>query len=161
MAYIPQCGPEFFNHSKKIYTLEATIKHSKEKVWNAIIDADNWHRWFPGVIAASYGESKQPYGIGTRRFATVGKAKYEETILAWEDNKRFAYRIDRATVPIAHAQIESTELETNDDGTKLRWILACDRKLLLYLMAPFFNHYLQNLWNKAVANLENYLDTFE
>ena len=150
-------GLDFLQQAKKVYVLEAQIPQPRDKVWQAICDADNWHLWFPGVLKASYGDSQEPYGVGTRRYAKVGKAKYEETMLAWDEGERFAYRIDRATVPIAHAQVESTELEDIDIGTRLKWVLACDRKLMLLLMAPYFKPYLQGIWNKVGLNLEGYI----
>ncbi len=148
---------DFINTAKTLYILETFVPHSRGKVWQAIVDAENWHQWFPGVIKAHYGDSPKPYGVGTRRYAKVGKACYEETMLVWDEEKEFAYRIDRATVPIAHAQLESTRLQDEGSGTRLIWVYACDRKWLLILMAPFFRRYLQKLWNRTAENLTSYL----
>jgi len=149
---------DYLEKAKTTYVMEAVAHHPVDKVWQAIADTENWHQWFPGVVKAHFGDSPKPYGVGARRYALVGKARYEETILAWEEKQRFAYRIDRATVPIAYAQLESTELFVCEEGTRLVWRLACDRRLLLYLMAPFFHRYLQSLWNKVAANLDIYLE---
>lgn len=75
-------------------------------------------------------------------------------MLAWDDGRRFAYRIDRATVPLAKAQIESTDLEDCDAGTRVRWTLAIDPGWMMTLAAPFFRRTVQRLLERAMANLE-------
>ena len=42
--------------------------------------------------------------------------RYDETMLAWDEGVRWAYRIDRATTPIARAQVECTELADGSGG---------------------------------------------
>src|SRR5437660_1592490 len=78
------------------------------------------------------------HGVGARREATVGGHRYEETILVRDEGRRWGYRIDRATVPIATAQVECTEFEDRGTGTRLRWIVAHDPRMLMWCASPFF-----------------------
>ena len=66
--------------------------------------------------------------VGTFRQATVGRQRYEEYIVAWDEGRRWPYYIDRATVPIATAQLECTEFEDDGRGTRLHWTVAHERR---------------------------------
>jgi hypothetical protein len=110
--------------------------------------------WWPGVKSASYGSSPKPYGVGTFREATVGGQRYEEYMVAWDAGRRFAYYIDRATVPIAKAQLECTELADDGEGTRVRWTIACEPRLLLRVASPFFRGIMERMLARALANLE-------
>ena len=95
--------------------------------------------------------------MGTFREATVSGQKYEEVIVAWDEGKRWAYYVARATLPIAKAQLECSEFEDCGTGTRVRWILAADRRLLLWLAAPVFRRYLRGLFREAMTNLDAYI----
>jgi len=87
----------------------------------------------------------------------VGGQRYEETIVAWEHERRWAYSIDRATIPIATAQLEVTELEDCEAGTRVRWTIAHDRRLLLRLAGSAFPRIMRRMLAEAMANLERHL----
>ena len=78
----------------------------------------------------------------------------EETMLAWDEGRRWAYRIDRSTAPLAKAQLESTELEDCGAGTKVRWTLAIHPGLLLRFTGPLFRRTVQRMLERAMRNLE-------
>ena len=118
-----------------------------------LCDPRTWSAWFPGVRSASY-RGGGPYGPGSIREAHVGLARYEEVMVAWEELERWAYYVDRATVPLAHAQLECTEFQERGTGTRLRWTLASDPRLLLRLASPIFQSTVQRLFERATANLE-------
>jgi hypothetical protein len=128
-------------------------------VWGAFADPTTWRHWWPGVISASYGNSPKPYGVGTFREATVGRQRYEERIVAWEEDRLFAYYIARATLPIANAQLECTELADDGPGTRVSWTVAHDPRLLLRLSAPFFPRIMSSMLAKAMHRLQLYLRT--
>jgi carbon monoxide dehydrogenase subunit G len=149
-----EVGLGFIEDAGKTYVMECEVAATRREVWELIVDPSTWVDWFPGGEAASYGDSPEPYGVGTRRRARVGGHDYDEVIVAWEPEARWAYTIARATVPIATAQLECTELEDTEAGTRVRWILAADRRLLMWLLAPFLQRQLQHLWSRAMRNLE-------
>lgn len=147
-------GLDFLEGAGRTYVMEGEIRAPRREVWETYVDPTTWADWFPGVESASYGDSPQPYGVGTFREATVSGQRYEEEIVAWDEGERWAYCVRRATLPIATAQLECTELEDTPTGTRVRWILAADRRLLLWLAAPFLHRHLRGLWSRALANLE-------
>jgi hypothetical protein len=76
-------------------------------------------------------------------------------MLAWEEGKRWAYRIDRSTLPLAKAQLEASEFEDAPSGTLVRWILVADDPLAERIGAPF-QEMLESLFAEALTNLEAY-----
>ena len=120
-------GLEFLDEAPLRADITVATALSREAVWAAFVDPSTWVSWFPGVVEAGYPDQTPPYGVGTIRTANVEGQRFEETILAWDEPARWTYRIDRCTVPLAHAQVESTELSVADDGgTLVRWILVAD-----------------------------------
>jgi uncharacterized protein YndB with AHSA1/START domain len=146
----------FLESAAKTYTVSCTLRAARRDVWAAFVDPATWPHWWPGVTAASY-RGAPPYGVGTFRQATVSGQRYEEYIVAWDEGRRWAYYIDRATVPIATAQLECTDFEDDGHGTRVHWTVAHDRRLLLWLVGPLFPRMMQSLFQRAMANLDAYL----
>jgi hypothetical protein len=118
----------FLDSAPRRWIVEARLCAPRTAVWDAFVDPSTWPHWFPGVRAASYPGASPPFGVGTRRAATVGSQRYEETLLAWEQGTRWAYRIDRATFPLAHAQLECTDFANDGSGHAFagRWLQSRD-----------------------------------
>jgi uncharacterized protein YndB with AHSA1/START domain len=152
-----EVGLDFLATAKRRYVVEAEVGAPRMDVWRTLVDPTTWPRWWPGVRSASYGEQAGPPGIGTFRRATVGRQTYEEYIVAWDEGERWAYYIDRATLPIATAQLECTELADSSAGTRVRWTLAQDPRLLMVLTAPLFPRLMRSLFERAMSGLELYL----
>ncbi len=148
---------DFLAQAGRTWIVECEVRAPRADVWRAYADPATWSEWFPGVVSASYADSPRPYGVGTRREATVSGQRYHEVMVAWEEQRRWAYYIERATLPISRAHLECTEFEDCPGGTLVRWILAADPRLLLRLASPFFGPYLQRLFARAMRNLELYL----
>ena len=150
-------GLDFIDVAGRTYVAECDVRAPRMDVWNAFTDPSTWCEWWPGVTSASYGGASPPYGVGTFREATVGGQRFEEYIVAWEPGRRWAYYIDRATLPLATAQLECTEFEDRGSGTRVRWILALDRRLLMWLASPFFPRIMDSLFRRAMTNLDAYI----
>jgi hypothetical protein len=154
-----EVGLDFLASAQKTYVVNRHVEAPRLAVWGAFADPTTWRNWWPGVVSASYGDSPKPYGVGTFREATVGRQKYQERIVGWEEGRRFAYYIARATLPIADAQLECTELADDGTGTRVTWTIAHDPRLLLRLSAPFFSRIMDTMLAKAMRSLELYLRT--
>ena len=129
-------------------------------VWNAFADAPSWTEWFPHVEAADY-DGAPPYGVGTIRRSNVAGALHEETMLVWEEGERWGYRVDRATAQLSRAQIEISEFSDVADGTRVRWILACDPLDEFTFLAGDrpMDAFLTELHEAAMKSLESFLAT--
>ena len=100
---------DFLDSAPRRWVVKAHLNAPRAAVWDAFVDPGTWCHWFPDVLEASYPGSTPPHGVGTRRFSHVGRQYYEETMLAWDEGIRWAYRIDRTTLPISSAHVECTE----------------------------------------------------
>jgi hypothetical protein len=60
-------------------------------------------------------------GVGSVRRIGRGSIGFTETILASDDGKRWTFRVDEATLPLAKALIEDYAFEDAGDGCLLRW----------------------------------------
>ena len=86
-------------------------------------DPSTW-KWFPGVDEGE-NEGDEPAGVGTRRWVRIGGVKYRETILAWDEPRRWTYRVDETSDPIFEALLEDWVIEpAPDDTTTLVWTFA-------------------------------------
>ena len=145
---------DFLEQAPRIHIVESDVALPREVVWRAFADSATWQHWFPSVRSAAYlGEA--PHGVGTTRISHVGRFRFEETMLAWDEGRRWAYRIDRCTFPLAKAQLECTDLEDRDGGTRVRWTLAIQPGPVLSLTPPaFFERTVQRLLERALQQLE-------
>ena len=148
---------DFIETAGKTFIATSELSAPRSQVWDAFVDPTTWHRWWPGVESAAYPEQSEPYGVGTTRVARVSGQSYEESIVAWEEGTRWAYHISRATVPIATAQLECTDFADCNGGTRVRWTLALDRRLLMWVATPAFSRYMPHLFDRAMRNLDAYL----
>ena len=147
----------FLDSAPRRWVVEARLEAPRMAVWDAFVDAKTWPQWFPGVLEASYPGSKPPHGVGTRRFSHVGRQHYEETMLVWDEGIRWAYRIDRTTLPLSSAHVECTDFEDEGTGTRLTWTLAASPRMMLRISSPFMESMLRRLLFQATRNLDNYL----
>jgi carbon monoxide dehydrogenase subunit G len=148
----------FVGRAPVVHTAEARVAASRAAVFAAFVDPGSWPGWFPGVRAASY-QTRAPYGVGTVRMAHVGITRWVEEIVAWDDGRRWAWTVLRATVPLAMAQIESFEFADDGDGTRVRWTIALEPRLLTRFGLPFMGRTLTRLLARAGRNLEEHLRT--
>lgn len=155
-----EVGLDLLESAEHRYVTTRDVDASRADVWTTFADPTTWSAWWPGVAVASYRPQENPFGVGTIRRATVNGQRYEETMLAWNEGVRFAYRIDRATLPLAHAQVECTEFEDRPGGgTRVRWTLAIDPRLMMRVAAPFFSGIIDRLFARAMAGLDAYVAT--
>jgi carbon monoxide dehydrogenase subunit G len=149
---------DFEAKAEQVFRVEEQVAAPLERVWEAFADASTWNRWFPGVEWARY-DGAGPAGVGTLRRSSVGGVQYEETMLVWDRGRRWAYRVDRSTAPVARAQLEITDFEPSPAGTRVRWTLAVEPLEKLGYMADGtpFDRFLAHLFRDAMRGLEAYL----
>jgi hypothetical protein len=118
-------------------------------------DAARWPQWFREVSSASYA-GLPPYGQGTgRRVRLRGGVRYVETILAWEEGERLAYRVEESNLPGLDAQIEEWRLEPlPEGGCMLYWTMAVDGAPALGLLLSGLRAPVGRAFRRAAARLD-------
>ena len=147
----------FVERARSVHVAEATMAAPRARVFGEFVDPGTWPNWFPNVRRAAY-TSPPPFGVGTIRVAHVGGTRWVEEMVAWDDGRRWAWTVLRASVPFATAQVECFEFADAGAGTKIRWTLALDPRLLARLGARFATGAIRRLLARAAANLDARLD---
>jgi uncharacterized protein YndB with AHSA1/START domain len=146
----------FIERAPIVQVAEATLAAPRGAVFAALADAAAWPRWFPNVRTARY-TTAPPHGVGTIREANVGGTMWSEEMIAWEPEVRWAWTVVAASVPFARAQVESFELRPAPPGTRVRWTLALEPRLLARLSAPWLGRSMRRLFGRAMHNLDDVL----
>jgi carbon monoxide dehydrogenase subunit G len=146
----------FLARAPVVHAFEAGVAAPREQVFAALADPGTWSRWFPGVKQARYG-SPPPYGVGTIREADVSGTRWVEEMIAWDTDRRWAYTVTSASAPVATAQVESFELDDGPRGTRVRWVLALEPRLLMSMTGPIAPLVMGTLFRRAMRNLEAFL----
>jgi uncharacterized protein YndB with AHSA1/START domain len=146
----------FVARAPVVHVAEAVVAAPRAAVFAALADAAGWPAWFPNVRTAAW-TSRPPHGVGTTREATVGGSRWVEQMIAWDVDRRLAWTVTRATLPLAKALVESYEVDDAPGGTRLRWTFALEPRLLARLGAPFAGRTITRLLDRVAANLGAYL----
>src|SRR5262250_3052803 len=125
----------FLERAPVRHVFERVIAAPRAAVFAAIADPTGWKHWFPGVRDARY-HGAPPYGVGTIREADVSGTRWIEEMIAWEPDRRWAYAVLEASTPLASAQVESFDVDDAPGGTRVRWTLAIEPRLVQRLAAP-------------------------
>lgn len=116
-------GLEFARTAPHRFQYREPIAASPASVFAAISAHPSTWTWFAGVEDGTY-EGPGPTGVGTRRSVRIGGVKYRETILAWDEPRRWAYRVDETSSPLFEALMEDWVIEPDGDTTTLAWTFA-------------------------------------
>jgi hypothetical protein len=115
----------FLAHAPRRWEWQAEVAASPAAVFGAIsADPSTWS-WFPGVTSGRY-RGDEPHGVGSVREVWMGELLYRETILAWDEPCRWAYRVDESTVDFFDALAEDWVVEDRRDRAVVRWTFAVD-----------------------------------
>src|SRR5512139_1750129 len=97
-----------FLHTAPLRLVHAgTVRAAPEAVFQALAaEPEGWPSWYGAVVGNEY-RGDGPHGVGSRRRVRLtGGVTFHETVLAWDGPSRYAYRIDRCTVPGLRALVE-------------------------------------------------------
>lgn len=153
MAYeLRRKNLDFIARAPAVHVAEGEIAAPRAAVFTAFTDAPGWKHWFPSVREASY-TTPPPHGVGSIREADVGATRWVEEIIAWDAPTRWAWTVVSTSVPFATAQVESFEFMDGGTGTRVRWTIALEPRLIARLGAPFFGRTLVRMLDRALGNL--------
>ena len=118
-------GLDFLTSAPVRFDFTAPLPAPPATVFAAVsADPSTW-TWYPGLTNARY-ESAAPHGVGTIRSVVMDGVAYRETILAWEEPGRWAYRVDESSDATFRALAEDWVVQDVDDGSTLSWTFAVD-----------------------------------
>lgn len=115
---------DYLHAPDRCYQYAEPVGASAAEVFAAIsADPSTWS-WFPGLDVGSYEGPDAP-GIGTRRWVTMADVTYRETVLAWDEPRRWAYRVDECSIPLFAVLLEDWIIESVSERESIvHWTFA-------------------------------------
>jgi uncharacterized protein YndB with AHSA1/START domain len=149
---------DFLDKAPQRFVFEATVAAPKGAVFGAIsADPSTW-TWWPGHEEGSY-ESPAPHGVGSRRHMRMGDSWYRETILAWDEPTRWAYRVDESADSVLDALVEEWIVEGDGDRSTVRWTFAVEPGADFAAGFSAAKPMIGEMFEQAMKNLDSRLST--
>jgi uncharacterized protein YndB with AHSA1/START domain len=148
----------FVERAPVVVRAEVSVPASPAAVWPAFADAPAWVDWFTGMQDAHY-TSPAPYGVGSTRSVRVMGLVADETILAFDPGKRFAFRVDAANLPMLRALVEVVTLEADGAGTRVVYRQALEPKPWLRPLLPLLRGQMERGLRRGLDGLAPWLAT--
>lgn len=147
-------GLDFLEVASQRFVNEVVLAAPPERVFELLADPEEWPRWFTDILHIEWLTSA-PHGVGSRRRVALKTLLVEESFLAWEPGKRFAFRFDVIDRPLVRAAIEDYVLAPSGDGaTRLTWTLAFEPSLPARLLLPIVRFVFGRMLRKAARSFE-------
>jgi len=146
----------FVERAPLVVRAETSVPASPEAVWPALADAAAWPSWFTGMKDAHY-TSPAPYGVGSTRRVHVMSLVADETILAFDVGKRFAFRVDSTNLPLFAALVEVVTLEPVGGATRVVYRQALEPKPWLRWLMPLLRGQMERGLRRGLDGLAPWL----
>lgn len=147
---------EFVDRAPIRIRAEATIGASPSQVWPAISDAAAWEAWFTGMKVAHY-TSPEPHAVGSTRHVQVQTLRVDETIIAFDPDERFGFRVDGASLPALAAMVEVVTLEPVGSATRVVYRQALELKPWARVLAPVVRRQLASALCTSLVGLDRFV----
>jgi carbon monoxide dehydrogenase subunit G len=133
----------------------AVVDMPPDRVFEELAEhPERWPQWLTVARDCHYN-GEAPYGVGTkRRLSLRGGIVAVETVLAWDQDKRFAYRVDELNAPGVQAFMEEWTLEPTDEAkTRLQWVIAGDSDKVVQVLFASGRPALDRIFNQAARRM--------
>ncbi len=147
---------DFLTTAPICLTASAHVARPPSEVFAAFAhDPANWGEFFPGFDKTGRYYTPRPYGVGSRCTKRVIGLKVEETVLDWDEGTRFAFRVDRTSVPAFYAWGEEYRFEpVARNATLLHFAIGCRPRLAFKLAKPLLPRAMALVLTRAGRNIE-------
>jgi uncharacterized protein YndB with AHSA1/START domain len=142
----------FVDRAPVVVRAETSVPANPTAVWPAFANAAAWVEWFAGMEAAHY-TSPEPHGVGSTRTVRVLSLEADETILAFDVGKRFAFRVDSANLPLLGALVEVVTLEPVGASTRVVYRQALEPKPWLRPLLPLLRRQMERGLRRGLDGL--------
>jgi len=144
----------FFREAPVIVTNRNLLAAPRATVFDCIAgDPAGWGDWFPGFSHNGRWDTAPPHGVGSRRTVDAYRSEYRETILAWDTNERWAFRVDATTSPLFTAFAEDYRLTETPGGTELSWTVAYRPARAMRIAGPIARPAFRSMARRMSARL--------
>lgn len=142
---------EYPRNGPNAKTLRQALDVPAAHAFRCLEDGPAWKEWLGVDVEWT---SPHPFGVGTTRTVTANKQVFEEYFLRWEDGRRFTFRFDRATLPVAAFAEDYLVESTGEHTSALSWSYAFEwRGPLGKVIAPVFGKLFEMNARRALTKL--------
>jgi uncharacterized protein YndB with AHSA1/START domain len=142
----------FADQSRKHFTYDFRLEAPPERAFELVTSPDHLPSWLPG-LAASRWVSAPPHGAGSIREVKLDTIHVHERVLVWEPGARFVFTIVKASLPILQRMVEDYRFEPLADGTRVRWTIAYQPRLLATPLEPLLAPRFARMFEAAAKRL--------
>ena len=115
----------FVDRAPLLIEQHVDLSTSPDRVWPALAEADAWTEWFAGMKVCRY-TSPEPHGVGSTRAVRVKTLDVTEEILAFDEDRRFAFMVVESKTPGVAAMVEVVTLDEVAGGTRVTYRQAVE-----------------------------------
>jgi len=83
----------------------------------------------------------------------MGESQYRETILAWDEPTRWAYRVDQSADSLIDALVEEWVVDGDGGCTTVRWTFAVEPGPDMAAAIPAARTMIGDMFDQAMTNL--------
>lgn len=135
---------------------EAVLDAPPGRVFECLI-GEGQPEWFKDFVSVRWN-TPEPHGVGSTRVVRLKLIAVTERVLAFEPGKRFAFTLDRITLPLATNMLEDMQLEPAGAGkTRLRWDVHYAPSLAMRLVHPIGRAVFGAMFRDSIGGLRRYL----
>jgi uncharacterized protein YndB with AHSA1/START domain len=139
------------------FTATAVLPCTPLRLFEEMAEPERWTTWFPLMRRARW-TSQETARVGARREVTLlGLGRFEETILAYEPGRRFAFTMIATTSPLPRQMAEDYRIGDVDGRARLDWTVASAPTTLGRFTTAGLPLLFRGLWRGAVRGLRRRL----
>ena len=152
MPTLTPVDTSFASTAPNTVVVEQAIASAPGPIWAALADNPGWTSWYPDMKRC-IDTSDPAHGVGSTRSVTVGPLKADETFVAWEPDKLWAFTIVKTNLPMAKRFLEQVELIPGDGVTTVRYTGAFEPTWLTRPIAKLIEKQVRTGWTNGLAGL--------
>lgn len=149
-------GLEFIERAPVRIREETVIGAPPSDIWPALADPAAWTGWFVGM-GACRSTSPEPVTAGSTRYVEVKALKINETILAFDVERTYAFRLDDANIAALAAMVERITLTPEDRATRVVYEQSLEVVPWAKPLAPVLRRQLTSGVRQSLAELDRWV----
>ncbi|MGL6234297.1 MAG: SRPBCC family protein [Segniliparus sp.] len=130
MFTLQECDASVFETAPVVRSFRLDLPVQAERVWSGLSNETPlaWCR----LLSGGRYTSPRPFGVGTTREITVGKAmRLREEFFRWEEGRRHSFWVRESNMPLFRRFAEDYLVEPTDIGCSFTWTFAFELNPLI------------------------------
>jgi hypothetical protein len=154
---LPRHDLGFIKTSPHKFENEAVIDASPDRVFSCLT-GEGQADWFKDFVGMQW-LSPEPHGVGASRVVTLKTLRVTERVLAFEPGKRFAFTVDRITLPLVRGMLEDMQIEPiSEKKTRVIWTAHYEPSMAMRLVHPIARSIFGGMFRDSMTGLTRYAE---